>query len=496
MTASARTRTQPARRFTLVGLTGFAAVGAAGAAFALLLLMVRGQWPPLESLDHGVAASLNSYVSSREWLLAPLRSVTTLGNTLVLCCIIGAIALALALRGRSRLAIYLVVTGIGSLIMGPALKLFVGRLRPVVEDTVALAPGNSFPSGHALGSIVCYGAITLAFLPAVRGRARTALLAIAAVLVALIGFTRIALGVHFVSDVIGGWLLGAVWLAVTARAFETWRVQVGRRPSEPLREGLEPEAATDVRPAPEDDPAPKAAWWRVSAGLAVAWVLIYGLVLTFGRLVTGSKSDFLGDQTIPRWLAAHRTPTLDRVSEGASLIGGTPTIIGVAFILVVLTLAVTRLWRPALFLAVTLVGEVVMFLALVAVVGRPRPGVERLDGQLPTSSYPSGHLAATICLYAAAALLVTATIRRWWRWLAVAAAILLPLAVAWGRLYRGMHHPSDLAGSIMLAACWLTAAYLLIRPTRPVTPRESIAPAQNTAPAETSAPSEKDQMRR
>src|SRR5262245_9479509 len=231
----------PARRFTVAGAAAFMAVGAAGVAFALLLLLVRAQWPPLESVDHRIAASLNATVSAHHWMQVVLKTVTTFGNTLVLCCIVGAIAVGLMLRGRSRLAAYLVATGTGALIMSPALKLFVGRLRPVVEHTVALAPGNSFPSGHALGSIVCYGAITMGFLPAVRGRARTALLAAAAVLVALIGFSRIALGVHFLSDVIGGWLLGAVWLALTAHAFETWRVRLGRQPAEPLREGLEPE---------------------------------------------------------------------------------------------------------------------------------------------------------------------------------------------------------------------------------------------------------------
>ena len=463
----------PARRFTATGLAGFAAIGAAGVAFGLLLLLVREQWRPLESLDHRVAASLNSYVSPRHGVQVALKAVTTLGNTWVLSFLIGLIALALVLRGRSRLAAYLVVTGAGALIMGPALKLFVGRLRPIVEHTIALAPGNSFPSGHALGSIVCYGALTMVFLPAVRGRARTVLLTAAAVLVALIGFSRIALGVHFLSDVIGGWLLGAVWLAVTARAFETWRVEAGRRPTAPLSEGLEPEAAKDVRPAPKSDPAPSAMWWRVSAGLAVAWVLTFGVILTIGRLVKADKGNALGDRSIPEWFAAHRTHTLNTLSNVASTIGATPTIIATAVVVIVLILALTRLWRPALFLAVALVGEVLMFLAVVAIIDRPRPQVPRLDGVLPTSSYPSGHLAATLCLYGGAAILALTATRRPWRWIVVAVAILAPVAVAWGRLYRGMHHPTDLLGSVVLAACWLTATYLLIRPTAPVPPDPS-----------------------
>jgi undecaprenyl-diphosphatase len=465
----------PARRFTITGLAGFVAVGAAGVAFALLLLLVRDQWQPLESVDDQVAASLNAFVSRHNMLQAALRAVTTLGSTLVLSLLVGVIALGLLVRHRSRLAAYLVITGAGALVMGPVLKLFVGRLRPVVEHTIVLAPGNSFPSGHALGSIVCYGAISLVFLPAVRGRARTAMLTAAAVIVVLIGFSRIALGVHFLSDVIGGWLLGAIWLAVTARAFETWRTQVGRRPTEPLKEGLEPEAAGDVRPAPRTDPAPSSVWWRVSAGLGVAWVFTFGLVWWIGRIVKNYKGNALGDRTIPEWFAAHRTPTLNGLSQAASMVGATPTVIGVAVIIIVLILAVTRLWRPAVFLATALIGEVLMFLAVVSLIDRERPPVVRLDPHLPTSSYPSGHLAATLCLYGSTAIVVLTATRRPWRWLVLALAIIAPLVVSWGRLYRGMHHPTDLLGSLVLAACWLTASYLLMRPSAPL-PHSSESP--------------------
>jgi undecaprenyl-diphosphatase len=112
-----------------------------------------------------------------------------------------------------------------------------------------------------------------------------------------------------------------------------------------------------------------------------------------------------------------------------------------------------------------MLGELTLFLASAAIAHRPRPAVEHLDGPLPTSSFPSGHVAATMLLYAAIAVLVLPRTRAWWRWLFVAAAVLMPLWVAFSRMYRGMHHPTDVLGSVVLAAFWLAAMIYFVRPT-------------------------------
>src|SRR5262249_25316911 len=83
---------------------------------------------------------------------------------------------------------------------------------------------------------------------------------------------------------------------------------------------------------------------------------------------------------------------------------------------------------------------------------------------LPTSSYPSGHLAATVCLYTGIAVIVLARTDRWWRWLFVAMAVLMPVLVALSRMYRGMHHPTDLVGSLVLAFGWLAVTIAAVRP--------------------------------
>ena len=97
-------------------------------------------------------------------------------------------------------------------------------------------------------------------------------------------------------------------------------------------------------------------------------------------------------------------------------------------------------------------------------VKRPRPDVPHLDHHLPTSAYPSGHTAATTCLYVALAILVIGHARGWWRWLFLIPAICMPALVALSRMYRGEHHPTDVLGSLLFAALWITTLTLLIKP--------------------------------
>jgi undecaprenyl-diphosphatase len=73
-------------------------------------------------------------------------------------------------------------------------------------------------------------------------------------------------------------------------------------------------------------------------------------------------------------------------------------------------------------------------------------------------------MAATTCLYIAIAILVIGTARGWWRWLFLIPAVAMPVLVGLSRLYRGEHHPTDLTGSVIFAALWLTAATLALKP--------------------------------
>ncbi len=469
------------------------AVTASTFVFAVLLILVRTRWSPLESVDHAVAANLNNLVAGRSTALTVLRAITWLGSNTVLWTLIVAGLIVLAIRRRFRLAVFLAIAGIGALTLDPILKSLVGRLRPVVAHPVAHGTGNSFPSGHALGSIVCYGALVLVFLPAVRRRARTPVTIVVGVLVAAIGVSRIMLGVHYLSDVVGAWALGVAWLGLSAYAFEIMRRESGRPVTKPLTEGLEPEAASDLKPAVPDRHAGPPHPARVGAGVVVAWILILGAVVGFGKLVTRyGGGNVAGDHTIPHWLAAHRNATLTTLSAAFSTLGATQMILAVTVLTAVVALAVTRRWRPVIFVVLVMLGEVGLFISAEAIVKRPRPDVVHLESHLPTSSYPSGHVAATICIYTAIAILVLGHTSRWWRWPFLGLAVLMPTFVAAARMYRGMHHPTDVLGSVILAALLLTAMYWLVRPNadragapQPLTKPDDPAAA---APSDSSEP--------
>ncbi len=470
-------------------------VTVAALVFAVLLIAVRLQWAPLESADHRAAADINNLVAGHKTLVSVVKAVTFLGSNGVLWTVIVAATVILAIRRKWRLAAYLLITGAGALVLDPVLKSLVGRLRPVVAHPIAYGTGDSFPSGHSLGSIVCYGAILLVFLPAARGRWRTAFIAFIVALVALIGVSRILLGVHYLSDVVGAWAVGITWLGVTAFAFELTRSAAGQPVTAPVSDGLEPEARADLEPV---QPEPSAGhrrgghYGRVAAGILVAWVLILGIIVGLGELITkDGNGNVLGDRTIPHWFAAHRTPAWTHWSLIFTTLGATQDILIVALATCVVFLAVTRHWRPVIFVATVMFGELAAFLAAAAVVRRPRPAVTHLDQHLPTSAYPSGHEAATCCLYVAVAILVIGHARGWWRWLFLIPAIAMPVLVALSRMYRGEHHPTDILGSLLFSALWLTATYLLIKPNADGPPRPgpgqireaALAPARTPASA-------------
>ena len=168
----------------------------------------------LVSLDRRVDEGLHERATP--WLTELMSDVSWLGGSLVLTLVTAAACALLVARRRVRAAAFVALAFIGARVLGSVLKVEFARPRPSFADpVVARAGGYSFPSGHATGSMAVYGALACLILVApLRPLAKLAGVAAAGVVVTLIGFSRIYLGEHFPSDVIGGWCVALAWIAL------------------------------------------------------------------------------------------------------------------------------------------------------------------------------------------------------------------------------------------------------------------------------------------
>ena len=469
-----------AGRFAWRSALGFLAVVLGALALALT---VRSTGSPVVQLDRAVAGDLNAAVAPHPAIVTVLQVLTSPGDPITSWVVLSVLTAALLIRRRLRLALYVAVTGLGVATLSPLLKDVVDRLRPVVGMPVATAGGPSFPSGHALAATVWVGVVLLVLLPVVPARLRRLAVALGVLAVVVVGLTRLALGVHFVSDVIGGWLIGGAWLLVTATAFREWRRRDGLAVPRAV-DGLDPHAARDLTPSPLPERALAHPWTTTVAQLFVVAVLLLGALVGVGTVLVrlGPGSALVrADVGVVTWLADNRVPALDTITGPLAELGNTGVIVGAGVVAAALAYLATRRLRPPLVIVAALTGEVLIFLASSSVVGRPRPPVAHLDAQLPpTSSFPSGHTAAALCLYGAVAALVWCSTRRWWRWAVLATAVAVVAAVAFARLYRGAHHPTDVLASMAFGVVWLLAVLRLVGDVRPARSRP---PAATEPPA-------------
>jgi undecaprenyl-diphosphatase len=204
-------------RFALLG-TSFAAALALLALFAWLArgIAARAVIPG----DAGAGESLHALASPALDVL--MEAISFLGLIPVLAVAVVAVSVPLLRRGRRREVALLVVALVGAVALHYALKSAFNRPRPGLPwahlDTTA-----AFPSGHAMDSIVAYLGVAGVIWAVWGERAGRVAFAVAVPLVLLIGVSRVYLGLHFVSDVIGGYLAGLCWLCGVFVSFEGWR---------------------------------------------------------------------------------------------------------------------------------------------------------------------------------------------------------------------------------------------------------------------------------
>ncbi|MFD4029435.1 diacylglycerol kinase family protein [Streptomyces sp. NPDC058637] len=193
---------------------------------------------------------------------------------------------------------------------------------------------------------------------------------------------------------------------------------------------------------------------RAAGIIGSAAVCQAALMVGVGLLITGPATGvwpLTSEDEIVDTLEGARTSTLDTVSLVVSEAGNTATVVVGTLISCLVLLLVPRLprWRDAIFLAVAVSLQSLVFLVITEAVDRNRPDVERLDASPPTSSYTSGHTGAATALYAGLAILVLHRMKGPWRRVAAALLLLLPLLVGIARIYRGMHHPTDVVGGLL-----------------------------------------------
>jgi membrane-associated phospholipid phosphatase len=161
--------------------------------------------------DHRVARWVDLHNTDSGKSVATV--VSLFGNQLMWV-IAGLAALACLLRRRRQRALLIGVAVIGGALLNQALKDRFHRGRPIFSAQLAV-DSSSFPSGHAMGSMIGYGILAYVATRRLQSpRRRRAIFAVAAAMIVLIGFTRIYLDAHFVSDVLAGYAAGGMWLFV------------------------------------------------------------------------------------------------------------------------------------------------------------------------------------------------------------------------------------------------------------------------------------------
>ena len=201
---------------------GIAATSLAGDAFLDLAESVQEESARLHRADAEVHQwARTAYTSGSTYFFTAL---TIIGTPVGLGIIVAVIVALLLMRKRWRWAAYLLfTTGVGGL-LNLQLKAYFARSRPDLAEALRHASGYSFPSGHAMGATITFGALSyLAFRILPRWRWRAMAVAFSVSMIVAIASSRIYLGVHWISDIAAGIAAGVIWTVTTTVAYEAFR---------------------------------------------------------------------------------------------------------------------------------------------------------------------------------------------------------------------------------------------------------------------------------
>ena len=443
-------------RFLLHSTVGMLALVGIGLAYEALVPQSQLSEPPSNgflSVLGGAVGYVAEIAAQAGWLILP---------SVVVC---------LLIRRLYELGFYLgVVTAGAAILVGAGILL---------TNALAVSKGGStlFSVGSVHLVVTC-GALLLVFLPVIPGRGKTWTIIGIVVAAAAVEAIRAITDAVSLWAVLGGWLIGLTWLCVSAWAFRRWRRRDGPLPV--LHSGLPVEDRRALVPVPVREPLLPGGGRSVLI-LCGTWLLLACAVIGLGLLITGVLSPVRSfDQAVVEWFAENRTDTWNALATMAGSFGTTGGIIGALIVTGAIFSAATRRGAPTIFLITAVVGETALYLITGVIVGRPRPDVDHLsEGVPPTSSFPSGHVAAAVVFYGGLALLLRAWTRSRLRDLGLILAPLIVLGVLLSRLYWGVHYPSDTIVSLLFATVWVWACWRCFEPARGAS-REESQPAPGT----------------
>ena len=196
-------------------------LGLCGVLFLFIRLAGEVMKGDTQTLDVQIIRSLRSAADPAQpigpaWMEGVLIDITALGSPVVLGLIVLIITGYLLLEARYVTAVIVLLSSISGEILNEALKVFFERPRPSVVPHLRTVVTASFPSGHAMESAIIYLTLGALLMRVVEGRiTKIYCMAMAMFLTLIVGVSRVFLGVHYPSDVLGGWMLGFFWAAVT-----------------------------------------------------------------------------------------------------------------------------------------------------------------------------------------------------------------------------------------------------------------------------------------
>jgi membrane-associated phospholipid phosphatase len=184
---------------------------------------------PLAGLDHEIATWFHTQLTPT--FVTILRAFTDFGSSEWIAGVLFFLVLFLIWKRWWPSLVTLIVAVPGGMLLNELLKVVVQRPRPFMSGSFVDWSGYSFASGHTIGATLLYGQLLLFILPVLKARhLRVLSIFSAALLVAVVGFTRVALGAHFLTDVLAAIFFGVIWLALCLVAGKPMRRLLSSRP--------------------------------------------------------------------------------------------------------------------------------------------------------------------------------------------------------------------------------------------------------------------------